>query len=137
MSTPRKKILLLEDDNFDVVVLTRALKAARIEADLVVATDGQDAVEQIQRLADQSADSPLPTVGILDINVPVLSGFEVCEFIKNKDTLRGVPIVFFSGSSSTEDKDRALAAGGEAFFDKNDGADDLLVHLRTLLETAA
>ncbi len=137
MNTSRKKILLLEDDNFDVVVLTRALKAARIEAELVVASDGQDAVEQFLRLADQDADSQLPNVGILDINVPVLSGFEVCEYLKNKDALRSVPIVFFSGSSSTEDKHRALAAGGEAFFDKNDGADELLVHVRDLLETAA
>ncbi len=49
---------------------------------------------------------------LLDIMMPELNGFEVCEVLKKDDNAKDIPIVFLSGKDSTEDVERAYEVGG-------------------------
>ena len=49
---------------------------------------------------------------LLDIMMPELNGFEVCEVLKKDDNAKDIPILFLSGKDSTEDVERAYEVGG-------------------------
>lgn len=127
-------ILLLEDDTFDVIVLRRSLAAANLKAELCHASNGEDALATLNQMKINNEPSAAPTTAILDINVPRISGFDVCQHIRQDPSLQHLHIIFFSGSSSANDEKRAFEAGANAYFDKNKGPDGLVEYLQHLLE---
>ena len=64
-------------------------------------------------LALQAARAAHPDMILLDINMPEMSGFEVCERLKADEQTRDIPIIFVSALDETADKVRAFDAGGE------------------------
>src|SRR5580692_3828637 len=59
-----------------------------------------------------------PDLILLDINMPELSGYEVCERLKSDDKLAPIPVIFLSALSQTEDKVKALRCGGVDYISK-------------------
>jgi two-component system response regulator len=57
----------------------------------------------------------------LDLNLPIVSGFEVLEFLKADPKLRGLPVVVLSGSNSQPEIERCYAAGANSYFCKPTG----------------
>lgn len=122
-------ILLLEDDNFDVLALQRALKRSALDAQLHVASDGEEALALLGLLEEPAAAAVAPDVAILDINVPRISGFDVCKQIRGHEATRALHVAFFSGSVSPQDEKQAFDAGANAYFNKNEGPEKLIEHL--------
>jgi len=125
------QLLLLEDDNFDVVVLQRSMATAKIKFEVHLATDGEEALEKLGLLGEQSFDIH-PEIVVLDINVPRISGLEVCRKIRQTPKYKNLHVVFFSGSRSEQDKAQAFIAGANAYFDKNEGPRALMQHIQQL-----
>lgn len=114
-------VLLAEDDPGVSAIICALLKAHDFE---VKATDsGLEALLLARSLA--------PDVVVLDINLPEMSGLEVCRELKAHSKTREMPVVFCSGEEhlSTE----ALAAGGAAFLEKPGGVLKLAEFLRELI----
>lgn len=125
------QVLLLEDDEFDVVVLQRSIKAAKIELDLQVASDGEEALQKLGLMQGPKPQA-LPNIAVLDINVPRISGIDVCAHIRQQPSLANLHVVFFTGSRSKQDEAQAWRAGADAYFDKNTGPQALLEHIQKL-----
>lgn len=70
------------------------------------------------RLAIAAAALHPPDLVLLDINMPELDGFAVCELLKSDPKLSGIPVIFLSALSGTEDKVRAFRAGGVDYITK-------------------
>jgi putative two-component system response regulator len=70
------------------------------------------------KLAVQAALSQSPDLILLDISMPEMDGYEVCERIKANENLRAVPIIFISAHNGTDDIVKAFAAGGVDYVTK-------------------
>jgi two-component system, sensor histidine kinase and response regulator len=70
------------------------------------------------RLALRAAKAEVPDLVLLDINMPDMNGFEVCEQLKADAKLADTPVIFISGNNETADKVRAFSVGGVDYVTK-------------------
>lgn len=70
------------------------------------------------RLAIAAAEDEPPDLILLDINMPEMSGYEVCEKFKESSTLSGIPVIFLSALNQTEDKVKGFQSGGVDYISK-------------------
>ena len=110
-----KKFLLTDDDQDDRELFSEAL--ASIDPDIVClgAEHGRDA---LRLLTNQ--DSNKPDIIFLDINMPVMNGWELLNTLKKDDTCNNIPVIIYTTSS--EDRDRKIARdlGALCFVTKPD-----------------
>src|SRR5580692_3149813 len=70
------------------------------------------------RLALAAARQNPPDLILLDINMPEMNGYEVCERLKNDAQLAGIPVIFLSALNETQDKVKAFRSGGVDYISK-------------------
>src|SRR5580658_5122696 len=70
------------------------------------------------RLALAAADEEPPDLILLDIDMPEMNGFEVCQRLKSNTALSGIPVIFLSALNETQDKVKALQSGGVDYISK-------------------
>lgn len=121
---PDAKKVLIVDDEPDLVALTsfRLRKAGYIVSSVL---DGAKALEEIK--------SSVPSLILLDLNLPGMSGEQICGLVKADDALRNIPILLFSASSDNIE-DRCRDMGADDFLVKPYEHEDLLAKVRQLLE---
>ena len=113
-----KKILICDDEPHIRMLLEQTLEDLEDEGiDLLVATNGQEGLDTI--LAET------PDLVFLDVMMPKLSGFEVCEKVKKEHQLQGVKIVLLTAKGQEVDRARGLAAGADEYFTKPFDPDDI------------
>jgi two-component system, chemotaxis family, response regulator Rcp1 len=95
-------VLLVEDDPGDVMIAREALSAAKLDTRLDVVSDGVEAMDYLRRKGDY-AEAERPDLILLDLNLPRMSGHEVLAEVKSDPTLRRIPIVVLTTSSSEAD----------------------------------
>ena len=113
-------VLLVEDDLNDVFLVKRAFKMAQIQNPLHIVTDGQQAIQYLRgegKYADRQA-WPLPKLVVMDIKMPLKTGFEVLEWVKRDPLFRRIPVVIVSGSDLPADINRAYKLGANAYMIK-------------------
>jgi CheY-like chemotaxis protein len=96
------EILLVEDNPGDVRLTKEALKESKVLINLVVATDGEMALDVLYRRGEH-ADAARPDIIFLDLNLPKKDGREVLADIKNDEDLRRIPVVILTTSKAEED----------------------------------
>jgi CheY-like chemotaxis protein len=94
-------ILLVDDDEDDLHILSSTLKQMGSSYEILQAHDGADALSQLRQLRQTGN---LPSLIIMDINMPRMDGKQTLTAIKSDDSLADIPIVIFSTSSSEVDK---------------------------------
>ena len=104
-------ILLVEDNPDHAEFALRALKKSDVATQVIWAKDGEEAVEIL-------GQAPFPDLILLDVNLPKLSGHEVLRRVRADDSLRGIPVVMLSTSTSTEDVAASYAAGANSYVSK-------------------
>jgi len=115
-----KTILVVEDNRQDEMLMLRALKKVNLANQIVVARDGQQAVDYLFRQGEfaNRGEPDLPTVVLLDINLPRLSGLEVLERIRSDQRTRLLPVVLLTSSDEERDRLRGYASGANSFVRK-------------------
>lgn len=96
------KILLVEDNPGDVRLTIEALKDAKIQNNMEVVTDGEEAVEFIFKRG-KFKDAFTPDLILLDLNLPKMHGKDVLQQIKSHDTFRRIPVVILTTSDDEID----------------------------------
>jgi len=135
------KILLAEDDDNDVFLMRAALERAEIVADLVVARDGQEAVEYLNGGNGNGKNSSKLCLMLLDLKMPRMDGFDVLTWIHNHPELSNLPVVVLSSSSQEADMSKARALGARDYQVKPADFHDLVrlvkdLHDRWLVQVA-
>jgi two-component system response regulator len=104
-----KVILLIEDNPSDIGLTRRAIEKARIANDLVVATDGEDALDYLWGRGPHAGRdvSALPALALLDLKLPKIPGLEVLRRLRADPRTRRLPVVILTSSREEQD----LAAG--------------------------
>jgi len=120
----RTKVLIVDDEP----QILRALRAGLVAHgyDVVSAADGEEALDK--------AATELPDAVVLDLNLPKLSGLDVCKSLREWSS---VPIIVLSVRDAERDKVTALDLGADDYLTKPFGTDELLARLRVALRHAA
>src|ERR1700682_6141979 len=85
------------------------------------------------RLALAAAMKSSPDLILLDINMPEMNGYEVCERLKEDKKLAGIPVIFLSALNKSEDKVRAFRSGGVDYISKPFQVDEVQARVETHL----
>jgi CheY-like chemotaxis protein len=117
------RILYVEDNENNVYMLARRLKRHGFE--VLVAADGAQGVE--------IARSEHPDLILMDLNMPVLDGWEATRQLKGTPETRTIPIIALSAHAMSGDRERALEAGCDEYDTKPVQIDSLLTKMRALL----
>lgn len=112
-----KVILLVEDNPDDVRLTRRALKVNGITNELVVANDGAAALDYLATAA-ASRDGVLPTVTLLDLDLPKIDGLEFLRRVRADAGLRRLPIVVLTSSSEAQDVIKSYDLGANSYIQK-------------------
>ncbi|WP_436347356.1 response regulator [Natronorubrum sp. FCH18a] len=123
------QILLVEDNPGDVRLTEEAFKQGRIENDLHVVTDGNEALEFLYRRGEY-ADAPRPDLILLDLNLPRKDGEEVLEELKGDSELRSIPVIVLTSSRAEEDVVRSYELHANAYLTKPVDPDDFIETVR-------
>lgn len=109
MKIESKVILLVEDNPSDVGLTKRALTKARIVNELIVAEDGEEALDYLWGAGAHAGRdvSDLPAVIFLDLKLPGISGLDVLQQLRGDARTRRVPVVILTTSKEEQD----VAAG--------------------------
>ena len=121
------RILVVEDNEPSRDALTRRL--ARRGYDVVPAGDGLEAVTL--------AHETLPDLILMDLGLPGIDGWEATRRLKQHDATRRIPIIVLSAHAMADDRELALAAGGDDFDTKPVRLPVLLAKIERLLTSGA
>jgi CheY-like chemotaxis protein len=117
----RPRILLVEDNPDHAEFAHRALSHG-IEHDVVWVTDGEEALAFLHREGRwASYDGPPPSVILLDIGLPKVSGHDVLRTIKSEEGLRHIPVIVLSTSADENDVARSYHFGANSYVVKTLG----------------
>lgn len=122
----RKKILVVDDDPIIVESIVLSLEEDEHDYEVISASDGFEAGLQVNHFK--------PDLLILDIMMPDIKGYEVCEKVKNTPETRGTKIIVLSAYLDEEKFEKMKAHGADACFSKPLPLSQLKVEVARLLE---
>jgi CheY-like chemotaxis protein len=127
------KILLVEDDPYDVELTLSALAENHLTNDIVVVRDGEKALDYLYRRRDyESRAVGNPAVMVLDLKLPKVDGLEVLKRIKTDPNLKVIPVVMLTSSREEQDLVRSYNSGTNAYVVKPVGFRDFVEAVREL-----
>lgn len=106
-------ILVVEDSDEDYFVSMRAFEKAGMTNPVHRCKDGQEGIDFLN-----NADNNIPSIILLDLNLPKKTGHEVLDFIRNNKRVSTVPVVVLTTSSDERDIDACYAAGANSYVQK-------------------
>jgi CheY-like chemotaxis protein len=113
-------ILLVDDDEEDLQMTVEALRESRLGNDLRTTRDGEELMDYLLRRGQYAdpADSPVPGLILLDLNMPKKDGREALAEIKSDPRLRQIPVIVLTTSQAEEDIFRSYDLGVNSFIMK-------------------
>jgi len=108
-----KKFFLIDDDNDDRELFLEALSAVDNSVVFYYAADAEDALE---KLDTKSIDTP--DIIFLDINLPAMTGWQCLSKLKSTDSSKNIPVIMYSTSSHSRDKNIARDLGALCLITK-------------------
>jgi PleD family two-component response regulator len=124
-NTPEKATILVVDDTpANLKLLHEMLQSKGYR--VLASPDGKTALN--------AAAKSMPDLILLDINMPEMNGFEVCERLKANELLKDIPILFISALTETTDKVKAFSVGGVDYVSKPFQFEEVNARVETHLE---
>jgi len=119
------RVLIADDEPLARTLLRRILEPAGYQV-----TEAATGLEALDATRDEH-----PDLLILDITMPDMDGVEICRAVKNDPDMHLTPIIHVTGSTSRNERLRALEAGSDEFVGKPFDIEELLIRVRSLLRT--
>jgi DNA-binding response OmpR family regulator len=120
-------LVLIADDDEDILTLV-ALRFRRSGLEVILARDGEEALELIKTRA--------PDAAVLDIAMPKLTGLEVVRRIRESEATKALPVVLLTARAAEKDVELGLDAGADEYITKPFSPQDLYTCVQSVLGTA-
>jgi len=120
-----RRILIVEDNRGDVLLVEVALREAGLRFELIHMSDGEKAIEYLRTLTNGNGGPSLDLV-LLDLNLPKRDGWEVLEELRSVTGKHSVPVVILSSSSAPQDVARAESLGVLKYIRKPSTLDEFM-----------
>ena len=118
-----KKILIVDDEPDILKAVTFRVK--KMEYEVVTATNGQEALDLIQKEE--------PDLILLDIELPVMNGYEVCQRVKTNEKLKHIPIIFLTASSASKIAEKVKEFNADDYLIKPFDSEELLKKIKNFI----
>ena len=119
--------ILIVDDNRDVAFMVKEKLLYFFGEDIEIANSGQECLDAVRQAP--------PDLILLDINMPIIDGFEVCRLLKQDPSTRQIPVIFLSATyDDLRSKVKGLELGADDYMVQPVDDLELVVRVRTLLE---
>jgi len=125
---PRHRVLIVEDEQ-DIAALIKHTLERTADADADVVGSGDAALKAV---ADRT-----PDLIILDLNLPVVNGVEVCRILRSRADAKRVPILMLTARSSEDDRVTGLELGADDYVTKPFSLRELAARVRAVLRRTA
>ena len=119
-----KKILVVDDEPDMLKIVTFRLK--KLGHEILTAVDGQEALDMIK--------DKRPDLVLLDLLLPIIDGYQVCKQVKNDETLKHIPIIFFTASGASNVAEKAKEMGADDFLVKPFDTEHLLQKVKSFIK---
>jgi len=127
-------ILLVEDDPNDALLVRMAFQRTRSGIPLIILPNGLEAINYLQGegvYADR-AKYPIPDIILLDLKMPLMSGFDVLRWIRERPGLKSLPVIVLTSSVQDADARTAYDAGANSYLVKPTDFNELVESIKTL-----
>ena len=118
-----KTILIVDDEAYIVTSLEYVMQSAGFE--VAVAYDGEEALEKVAETA--------PALVILDLMMPKLDGFEVCEKIRQNPLWKDIRIIILTAKGRDIERKKGMSLGADDYMTKPFSTRDILDRVKELL----
>ena len=128
------KILYVDDDSDDCIFLAESFAVSNISTDLVCASGGEEAITYLNSISTDA----LPSLIILDLNMPKWDGRQTLCYIKSHPSLSDIPVVILSTSGNNTDKEVCTRLGAISYLQKPyfyDGYKEIVNNCLPLMKT--
>ncbi len=121
-------ILLVDDSEDDRMFMRAAFKKTNLTWPLQEVHDGDEAMAYLKGDGPyhDRGSFPLPTVMLLDLNMPKKHGFEVLEWVRNQEQFKLLQIIILTASTRPDDVKQAYSMGANSFLVKPAAIEDLV-----------
>jgi len=118
--TKIKNILLVDDDDTSNFINKLVLRSMAIAGEIIVSTNGEDALDYLKNESLKKKSGEYPTLILLDINMPIMNGFEFLDAIKNSPEIndKDLHVCMLTSSTNPEDIRRAKEYNIYGYLDK-------------------
>lgn len=124
-------ILLAEDNQGDVLLIEEAFHEGRIVNSISTVNDGEKAIQYLKKEGSYS-ESTTPDLILLDVNMPRKNGHEVLKIIKNDETLKQIPVIMLTTSSSEKDVLKSYKNHANCYITKPVEVDEFLLAIKKI-----
>jgi len=123
MGSKKNNILLVEDSSDDIELIKRKIRSNNIECELVIAKNGEEALNYLYRNKKYSDKEkfPDPDLILLDIRMPKVNGIEVLKAINADKKLKNIPVVMLTVSTIENDIFESFDNGCKNYITKSVG----------------
>lgn len=133
METTIKNILLVDDSANDVVLIKSALKNAHFSNEIIVADNGEEALDFLYKrgkFSDYTGSEPIFI--LLDIKMPMMDGIEVLKIVRADKAFNNIPIIMLTSSRDTHDLQICYDNGANSFVVKPVNINDFMEVVKDL-----
>lgn len=111
------EILLVEDNEGDIFLTTEALEEGALAKKINVVKNGKDAIDYVFNFGKYEK-ATRPDLILLDVNLPLKSGYEVLKALKSNDKTKQIPVIMLTTSSSENDINTSYLNHANCFITK-------------------
>ena len=129
-----RPVLYAEDEEDDVFLMKRAFTRTGIANPLAIVRDGQEAIDYFTGVGHYAnrAEHPLPSLMLLDLNLPLKSGLEVLKWVRSEPAVCTVPVIVLTSSLQDADIHRAYLQGANAYLVKPSRPEELIAMIQNI-----
>jgi CheY-like chemotaxis protein len=121
------KIFLIDDDEDDLLMFKEVMESINPGMHCETATNGKIALDKLKK------STSLPEIIFLDLNMPVMNGFDFLIQIKKENKLKKIPVSIFTTSNNLRDKELTKEFGAKCFLTKPNDFQELRKQLQQIL----